>query len=251
MCFCGFSGMSRQDLFKANAVILRDIAVKISEACPKAMVAIITNPVNSVIPVVSEVMKKLGTYDPNRIFGVATLDVVRAQTFIGDEFKVNPSEVNVPVIGGHSDTTIVPVLSQTYLNAMPREFINLPKEKFEKLTKRIQVAGTEIVTAKNGDGSATLSTAFASARFANALVKALTGDPNVFEYSYVRSNVTVVKYFMTRLKLGMNGIEKIYGIPELNDFEKNLLHEAIPILKKDIETGEKFVAEKQTIQTEN
>lgn len=243
--------MNRQDLFKANAVILRDIAVKISEACPKAMIAIITNPVNSVIPVVSEVMKNLGTYDQNRIFGVSTLDVVRAQTFIGDELNVNPLEVNVPMIGGHSDSTIVPVLSQTHLNTMPKKSINLPKGKFEELTKRIQVAGTEIVTAKNGDGSATLSTAFASARFVNALVKALTGDPNVFEYSYVRSNVTVAKYFISRLKLGINGIEKIYGIPELNDFEKKLLHEAIPILKKDIETGEKFVAEIQTATMEN
>ncbi|XP_055301827.1 malate dehydrogenase-like isoform X2 [Sitodiplosis mosellana] len=241
-------GMSRQELFKANAEILRDIAVKISTVCPKALIAIITNPVNSGVPVVSEVLKKQGTYDPNRIFGVTTLDIVRAQTFIGDEMNVSPLEVNVPVIGGHSDESIIPVLSQTHLNSVPKKALTLPK--FEELTKRIQVAGSEIVTAKNGDGSATLSTAYAATRFVNALVEALTGDPNVFEYAYVRSNVTTAKYFSTRLKLGKNGIEKIFGIPELNEFEKKLLHEAIPLLQKDIEAGEKYVKEEQ-ITTKN
>ena len=76
--------MTRDDLFNTNASIVRDIAQAIAEVAPKALVAIISNPVNSTVPIASEVMQKAGVYDPNRIFGVTTLDLVRASTFIGD-----------------------------------------------------------------------------------------------------------------------------------------------------------------------
>lgn len=91
--------MTRDDLFNTNAGIVRDLAVAISKVCPKALVGIITNPVNSCVPIASEVLKKTGAYDPNRIFGVSTLDVVRAQAFIGDATNTNPMDVKIPVIG--------------------------------------------------------------------------------------------------------------------------------------------------------
>ena len=52
-------------------------------ACPDAMICIIANPVNSTVPIASEIFKKAGVLNPAKIFGVTTLDVVRANTFIG------------------------------------------------------------------------------------------------------------------------------------------------------------------------
>jgi len=55
-----------------------------AEVAPKAFVAIISNPVNSTVPIASEILQKASVYDPNRVFGVTTLDIVRANTFIAE-----------------------------------------------------------------------------------------------------------------------------------------------------------------------
>lgn len=227
--------MNRVDLFTINAGILHDIAVAISKACPKALIAIITNPLNSCVPVVSEVLKKAGKYDPNRIFGVTTLDVVRAQTIIGEVTKTDPLDVNVQVIGGHSDDTIIPVLSQSSPS------VNLSSAEMKTLIERIQKAGMEVVEAKAGTGSATLSTAYASANFIFSLAKALKGETNVVECSYVHSNLTPAAYFSTPLLLGKNGIEKNLGLPTLNTFEQTLLVAAVSELQHDIKLAQQFI----------
>ncbi|KAJ3000115.1 hypothetical protein NUW54_g6839 [Trametes sanguinea] len=108
-------GMTRDDLFKINAGIVRDLAKGIAEAAPKAFVLVISNPVNSTVPIVAEVFKKAGVFDPKKIFGVTTLDVVRASTFVSEvlgDLSLAP-KVTVPVVGGHSGVTIVPLLSQS------------------------------------------------------------------------------------------------------------------------------------------
>jgi len=228
-------GMTRDDLFNTNAGVVRDIAAAIARNCPKALVGIITNPVNSCVPIASEVLKKAGCYDQNRIFGVSTLDIVRACAFIGEAAGHNPLDVSIPVIGGHSGVTIIPLLS----NCKPA--VNFPENQIKQLTERIQEAGTEVVKAKAGAGSATLSMAYAGARFALALVRAIKGEQNIIECAYVRSNVTEATYFSTPLKLGKNGIEENLGLPKLNAFEQSLLKAAIPELKTNIQKGEEFV----------
>jgi len=227
-------GMSRDDLFNVNAGIVADIAKAVSSSCPKAMVAIITNPVNTVVPIAAEVMKKAGTYDPKRLFGVSTLDTVRACAFIAHALGVDPKCVNLPVIGGHSGVTILPVISQC------QPAYKADKAVIEKLTVRIQEAGTEVVKAKAGAGSATLSMAYAGARFADSLLRGLNGDKNVVEAAYVESNVTEAKFFATPLRLGKNGLEENLGLPKMNDYEKKLLDAAIPELKKNIQKGVEF-----------
>lgn len=226
--------MTRDDLFNTNASIVRDLAKACAKVCPKAFVGIISNPVNSTVPIACEVFSKAGVLDPKRIFGVSTLDVVRANAFVGELAGIDPTKVNVPVIGGHSGVTIIPLLSQTTPS------VNIKDVK--ALTERIQEAGTEVVKAKAGAGSATLSMAYAGARFALALCRALKGEQNIVECAYVRSDVTESKYFSTPLVLGKNGIEKNLGLGQLNDFEKELLAKAIPELKKNIAKGEEFVA---------
>lgn len=114
--------------------------------------------------------------------------------------------MNVPVIGGHSGITIIPLISQ----ATPS--VSFPQDQLKALTERIQEAGTEVVKAKAGSGSATLSMAYAGARFAFSLIRALNGESNVVECSYVRSNVTEAKYFSTPILLGVSIKEYILTI---------------------------------------
>lgn len=231
-------GMTRDDLFNTNASIVRDLATSIAKNCPKALVGIISNPVNSTVPIACEAMIKAGAMDPKRVFGISTLDVVRSNAFIGAAAGVCPTKVNLPVIGGHSGVTIIPLLSQC------KPSVNFDAAKIQALTVRIQEAGTEVVKAKAGAGSATLSMAYAGARFAFSLLRGLQGEQNVIECAYVKSNVTEATYFATPLVLGKNGIEKNLGLPSLNAFEKALLEKAIPELKKNIQVGEDFINKK-------
>jgi len=227
-------GMTRDDLFNTNASIVRDLCVAAAEVCPKAIIAIISNPVNSTVPIASEVFKKAGVYDPARIFGVTTLDIVRANAFIGELKGIDPREVNCPVVGGHAGVTIIPVISQ----CTPR--VSFPADQLKALTERIQDAGTEVVKAKAGAGSATLSMAYAGARFAVSMLRALDGEQGVIECAYVRSQETESPYFSTPILLGKNGMEKNLGLDLLTDYEKQLVKDALPELLASIQKGEDF-----------
>lgn len=227
-------GMTRDDLFTTNATIVRDLVDACAVSCPKAMICIISNPVNSTVPIASEVFKKHGVYDPKRIFGVSTLDVVRANTFIAEAKGLDVTKVNVPVVGGHSGVTIIPIISQ----ANPP--VTFSPEDLDKITKRIQEAGTEVVKAKAGAGSATLSMAFAGARFTFSLLKAMSGESGIVECAYVKSDITEASYFSSPLLLGKNGIERNLGLGKFSDYELQLLKAAFPELKANIKTGEDF-----------
>lgn len=75
-------GMTRDDLFNTNATIVADLVTACAKNCPRAIIAIIANPVNSTVPIASEIMKAYNVYDEKKIIGVTTLDVVRAATFV-------------------------------------------------------------------------------------------------------------------------------------------------------------------------
>ncbi|KAJ1346781.1 malate DEHYDROGENASE, NAD-dependent [Parelaphostrongylus tenuis] len=219
--------MTRDDLFSTNAGIVRDLVDVIAVEAPKAMIAIITNPVNSTVPIASEVMKKHGVYDKRRIFGVTTLDIVRSQTFVAELKGLDVQKTIVPVVGGHAGTTIIPLLSQV----TPK--VSLTEDEIVKLTPKIQDAGTE--------GSATLSMAVAGARFANALLRGIKGEKNV-QCTFVASDaVKGVDYFATPVELGPNGVEKILGVGKVSPFEQQLIDAAVSELNKNISKGVSFV----------
>ena len=164
--------MTRDDLFNKNASIVRDLITGVAKFCPKAFVLIISNPVNSTVPIAAEVLKAHNVFDPTRLFGVSTLDVVRASTFVAAVTgEKDPRKIQIPVVGGHSGDTIVPLLSQ----ASPA--VAVPEDKYAALINRIQFGGDEVVKAKDGAGSATLSMAQAGFRFAEAVLKIFTPIP--------------------------------------------------------------------------
>jgi len=229
-------GMTRDDLFNTNASIVANLARAAAKVCPEAMIAIISNPVNSTVPIASEVYKKAGKYNPNKIFGVTTLDIVRANAFIAEKKGLDPANVNCPVVGGHAGVTIMPLISQC------SPAVEFPADELKALTERIQDAGTEVVKAKAGAGSATLSMAYAAARFTDSLIKGMSGQEGVVECAYVVSDVTEAKYFSTPLVLGPNGMEKNLGLGNLTQYEQDLLKASLPELNASIKKGEEFVA---------
>lgn len=123
--------MSRDDLFKINAGIVRDLSKGCAEFCPKAFILVISNPVNSTVPIAAEVLKSQNVFDPKRLFGVTTLDVVRAETFVAEIVgEKNPQNLTIPVVGGHSGETIVPLFSQA------KPSVNIPSDKLDTLVNR-------------------------------------------------------------------------------------------------------------------
>jgi len=226
-------GMTRDDLFNVNASIIRDLTAAVAKSAPKAHITIITNPVNSTVPIAAEVLKKAGTYDPARLFGVTTLDIVRAKTFVGQVKGVNPFDININVVGGHSGPTIVPLLSQSGLS--------FTEEEVKALTKRIQYGGDEVVQAKDGAGSATLSMAYAGAEFCFSLLKAVRGDKGITECTFVESTVEPsVPFFSSKVELGKNGVEKIHPVGQLNAYEEELKEACLKELAGNIKKGVEF-----------
>ena len=226
-------GMDRSDLFNINAGIVKNLVSSCADNCPKALIGIITNPVNTTVAIAAEVLKNKGVYDPARLFGVTTLDVIRSSTFVAEIYDRNPREVSVPVIGGHSGITILPLLSQSGF-----EFSD---EDAAAMTKRIQNAGTEVVEAKAGGGSATLSMGQAAAKFGLSLVRALNGEKDVVECTYVEGSGDLARFFAQPVLLGKNGVEKILDYGVLSEFEQTTLDEALETLRSDIKIGEEFV----------
>ncbi|KAF2142890.1 uncharacterized protein K452DRAFT_307793 [Aplosporella prunicola CBS 121167] len=240
-------GMTRDDLFKINAGIVRDLIKGAAEYCPDAFFLIISNPVNSTVPIAAEVLKAAGAFKPKKLFGVTTLDVVRAETFVAEiTGEKNPSQLNIPVIGGHSGETIVPLFSQ----ASPKADIS--SDKLDALVNRVQFGGDEVVKAKDGAGSATLSMAFAGFRFAEKVLKAVKGESGIVEPSFVYlpgveggseiAKATGCDFFAVPVVLGPNGVEKVKNVvSDANDYEKKLLEACYKGLKGNIEKGIDFV----------
>ncbi|EPS4547871.1 malate dehydrogenase [Morganella morganii] len=227
-------GMDRSDLFNVNAGIVRNLVEKIAKTCPKALIGIITNPVNTTVAIAAEVLKKAGVYDKNRLFGVTTLDIIRSNTFVAELKGKKPQELEVPVIGGHSGVTILPLLSQ-----IPG--VSFSDAEIDSLTKRIQNAGTEVVEAKAGGGSATLSMGQAAARFGLSLVRAMQGESNVVECTYTEGDGKYARFFAQPVVLGKNGVEKRLDIGSLSAYEEKALNGMLDVLKADIALGEKFI----------
>lgn len=69
-------GMTRDDLFAINASIVRDLAAATAESAPNAAILVISNPVNSTVPIVAQVLKNKGVYNPKKLFGVTTLTLL-------------------------------------------------------------------------------------------------------------------------------------------------------------------------------
>ncbi|CAG8977751.1 hypothetical protein HYALB_00010972 [Hymenoscyphus albidus] len=239
-------GMTRDDLFNINAGIVKGLIEVIAEVAPKAYILIISNPVNSTVPIAAEVLKAKGVFDAKRLFGVTTLDVVRAETFVAEIVgEKNPQSLTIPVIGGHSGETIVPLFSQA------KPSVTIPADKLDALVNRVQFGGDEVVKAKDGAGSATLSMAYAGYRMAEAVLKALSGEKGIVTPTFIHlkgvpggdeiAKETGLEFFSVPVELGTTGAEKAQNpLTNINDAEKKLLKACVDGLSGNITKGVNF-----------
>ncbi|PIN06873.1 malate dehydrogenase [Handroanthus impetiginosus] len=174
------------------------------------------SPVNSTVPTAAEVLKQKEVYT-----------FIRANTFVAQKKNLKVINVDVPVVGGHAGIAILPKLSKT------KPSVTFTDDEVEELTVRIQNAGIEVVEAKAGAASATLSTAYSAAQFVY----------DVYECSYIQSDLTDLPFFTSRIKLGKKGVEAVIS-PELNgltQYKQKALEALKPELKSSIERGVAFV----------
>ena len=258
-------GMTRDDLFNKNASIVQGLAEACAQYCPDAFLLIISNPVNSTVPIFAEVLKKHNVFNPKKLFGVTTLDVVRAKTFTAEIAGGKAADYTVPVVGGHSGVTIVPLLSQA------KPAADIQGEALDKLVNRIQFGGDEVVKAKDGAGSATLSMAYAGYKMAESILRAVNGESGIVEPTFihldgvpggdvVKKEVNGLDYFSVPVELGPEGVKEArsYGkvgrpmylcfdhgktdfSQQISDYEQKLIDACLPDLEKNIAKGISFV----------
>merc|ERR1712061_408672 len=228
-------GMTRDDLFKVNADIAKNIVEACAKFCPDAVLGMIVNPVNSVVPAMAELYKKKGL-DHLKVVGITTLDVVRANKFVGEITGKNPNFINVPVIGGHAGETILPLFSQDKVAK------TIEAEKIPALDSHVQDAGTDVVNAKNDKGSATLSMGYAGARLGKSVLAGLLGRKRT-ECAFVASTITDLPYFAQKVTFGEGGVVKVLPLGKLSEHETKRLEEVKETLKAEIDTGLKYAEE--------
>ena len=230
-------GMSRDDLFVCNARTVSQLAEACSHFCPKAFILLLTNPINSLFPLFAEIYRRKGIDNSSRLFGVTSLDSIRAATFVSQSLHIPPDLCSVPVIGGHAGATIIPLLSQ--LRSEVYDQLNVPV-----VTKRIQFGGDEVVAAKEGGGSATLSTAYAVASFTTSLLHAMDGEKGVIEHAFIQQDFRNCHFFSSKVHLGMRGVEDVVPVPkDLSSFEEDLIDMALPQLTREARKGITFARE--------
>ena len=231
-------GMTRDDLFNINASIVKELAQACASYCPKAHLLVISNPVNSTVPIMHETLKRAGITNPS-VIGITTLDVIRSQTFLGELGNISdPTKIKINVIGGHSGPTIVPLFS----TATPA--ITFKNEtELAAVLKHIQYGGDEVVLAKNGGGSATLSMAQAASLFTQNFLRALNGEKNIVANAFIYSDQWKdVKFMAGLIEFGTNGPEKVLPMPKLNEQEQSWFKTAIVTLQGDIQKGLDFAS---------
>jgi len=134
-------GMSREDLVNTNAGIVREVVQKAIEHSPGATIIQFANPMDAMCMVA----KQATGLPRNRIVGQGgMLDSTRYRTFLAWELGVSVKDVDAYVLGGHTDVTMVPIVSHALVGGVPLRQL-LPQERIEAVVDRTRKAGTEIV----------------------------------------------------------------------------------------------------------
>ncbi|MBX5467443.1 MAG: malate dehydrogenase [Firmicutes bacterium] len=133
-------GMSRDDLLKTNAEIVRTVVKEAAQASPNAIIVVLTNPAD----VMSYVAQKASGFPHHRVMGQAgVLDSARFRTFLADALGVSVKDITAFVMGGHGDD-MVPLVRYSYAGGIPVEKL-LPKETLDAIVQRTRNGGGEVL----------------------------------------------------------------------------------------------------------
>ncbi|MAZ94152.1 MAG: malate dehydrogenase [Lentimicrobiaceae bacterium] len=207
-------GMSRDDLIKTNAKIVKDVTEKAIKHSPDAIIIVVSNPLD----VMTYAAFKASNRPASKVFGMAgTLDTGRYRAFLAEAINVSPNDIHAMLLGGHGDT-MVPLPRYTSVNGIPVSQL-LEKEKINSIVERTKKGGGELVNLMGT--SAWYAPGAAAAQLAEAIVddqKKIVPLCAYLDGSYGLTDV----YLGVPVKLGKDGIEEIIEI-DLDDDEKKLL----------------------------
>ncbi|MFH1238940.1 MAG: malate dehydrogenase, partial [bacterium] len=219
-------GMSRLDLLKKNAGIVKEVAQNIVKYAPQAMILMVTNPLD----VMTYQALRISGFPHQRVFGQAgVLDSARFSYFISQELKVPVQNISAMVLGDHGDS-MVPIPRYTTVSGVPITEL-LAEEAIIRLVDRARKGGGEIVTLlKTG------SAYYAPAASVVAMVEAIIHDKkSVMPVSaYLKGEYGLKDiYIGIPVKLGAGGVEEIIEL-KLNDEEKEALNKSAALYKESI-----------------
>jgi malate dehydrogenase len=204
-------GMSREELLNGNAAIVRAKAASAAKASPNAVIVIFSNPMDAMCHVA---MKATG-FPRERIVGQGgALDSARYRYFVSDAVGVSPRDVHGYVIGGHTDTTMVPVVSQTRVGGVPLTDL-LPADKVQELVQRAMRGGAEI-----GERMKVSSAYYAPSSATITMVEAILLDQRrLIPCSvYHQGEYGIRDVFSgTVCQLGEGGIQRTFELPLTDD----------------------------------
>jgi malate dehydrogenase len=218
-------GMTREELLKINADILKDIARKIKEYAPNSIIIVVTNPVD----ILSYLVYKISGIKKNRILGMgANLDTGRFRNLLAQKTNSNNSQIEAEVIGAHGEG----MLPLSRLAKIKSKSIDnfLKEEQLKNLNEETIKRGAKIVSLF-GSGSAYFAPSLAIYQLVEAIIK---DKKMVLPVScYLDGEFGLKDVFIgVPAKIGKNGIEKIIEL-DLNPQEKDLLQQAAATIKQN------------------
>ena len=215
-------GMSRDDLIKTNAIIVKEVTEKVIKYSPEAIIIVVSNPLD----VMTYAAYKAARKDSRKVFGMAgILDTGRYKAFLSEALNVSPKDIHSLLLGGHGDT-MVPLPRHTSVSGIPiTELLN--KEEIDKIVERTKKGGGELVNLMG------TSAWYAPGAAAAQMVEAIVDDQQrVFPVCTLLNGEYGLKdvYLGVPVKLGANGIEEIIEL-KLNKEELKALEESANSVK--------------------
>lgn len=215
-------GMSRDDLIKTNALIVKEVTEKVIRYSPEAIIIIVSNPLD----VMTYCAYKAALKDERKVFGMAgILDTGRYKAFIADALKISPKDIHSMLLGGHGDT-MVPLPRYTSVGGIPvTELLN--KEEIDKIVDRTRKGGGELVNLMG------TSAWYAPGAAAAQMVEAIVDDQQrIFPVCAKLNGEYGLKdvFLGVPVKLGAGGIEEIIEL-KLTKEEKKAVEESAASVK--------------------
>ena len=205
-------GMSRDDLLKTNAGIVRTVSLEVKRTSPNAIIIMVSNPLD----VMCHVAKEATGFPRERVIGMAgVLDTARYRAFLAEAMDVSVEDIQAMVLGGHGDT-MVPLISYTTVSGIPVTQL-LDRKTLDAIVDRTRSGGAEIVKHLK-TGSAYYAPSAASVQMCEAIVldkKRILPCAAWLEGEYGMSGI----FLGVPCKLGRRGLEQIIEV-ELTSKER-------------------------------
>jgi malate dehydrogenase len=218
-------GMTREDLLNTNAGIVRGVVADAVKHSPNAVLVIFANPMD----VMCHVALQASGFPRERVVGQGgMLDTARYRTFIAMETGASVKDVNAWVLGGHTEATMVPLISNATVGGIPLVQL-VGQDRAETLAQRARNGGAEIVALLK-TGSAYYAPSAATVAMAEAII--LDQKRVIPACAYLQGEYGIKDaYVGSMIKLGAGGIEQIIEAP-LSDTEKAGMTKAADAVKE-------------------